>query len=336
MEDQRQRRQRLSIIASYWRRLEILNAISWPGPPSSGLGLALAPGRVDSYHGYHRPGPRADEGPPSRGRPAELGRDPGYPATGGGVAAAERAAATFGLAADPVVVGPRTELYLVWAMNLPNTLTLLRIFFVPLLVAALVQENVMFTIAGYTFTKEWLALAIFLAAAATDLLDGYLARRWSQVTTIGTLLDPIADKLLISAALISLVQVRVLPGWMAILIVAREFAVSGLRSIAAAEGYTIKASDLGKTKMLSQVVAVSCMLLSIRHRALRLPGMILMWGVVFFAVLSAVSYFRKFWRKVDESVKKRRRRELLQLERRRQRALLRQRKGSSASAPETL
>ena len=252
------------------------------------------------------------------------------------MAAAERAAAGFGLAADPVVAGPRTELYLVWAMNLPNTLTLLRIFFVPLLVAALVQENVMFTIAGYTFTKEWLALAIFLAAAATDLLDGYLARRWSQVTTIGTLLDPIADKLLISAALISLVQVRVLPGWMAILIVAREFAVSGLRSIAAAEGYTIKASDLGKTKMLSQVVAVSCMLLSIRHRALRLPGMILMWGVVFFAVLSAVSYFRKFWRKVDESVKKRRRRELLQLERRRQRALLRQRKGSSASAPETL
>lgn len=324
LEDQRRGRQRLSIIASYWRRLEILNAICWPGPASSGLGLALAPGRVDSYDGYH------PARPPSSAEIRVI-RDRWR-----GVAAAERAAAAFGLAADPVVAGPRTELYLVWAMNLPNTLTLLRIFFVPLLVAALVQENVMFTIAGYTFTKEWLALSIFLAAAATDLLDGYLARRWSQVTTIGTLLDPIADKLLISAALISLVQVRVLPGWMAILIVAREFAVSGLRSIAAAEGYTIKASDLGKTKMLSQVVAVSCMLLSIRHRALRLPGMILMWGVVFFAVLSAVSYFRKFWRKVDESVKKRRRRELLQLERRRQRALLRQRKGSSASAPETL
>ena len=110
-------------------------------------------------------------------------------------------------------------------------------------------------------TNEWLALAIFLVAAGTDLLDGYLARRWKQVTTVGTLLDPIADKLLISAALISLVQVRVLPGWMAILIIGREFAVSGLRQIAAAEGYTIKASDLGKTKMLSQVVAVSCMLL---------------------------------------------------------------------------
>ncbi len=88
----------------------------------------------------------------------------------------------------------------------------------------------------YLVTNEWLALAIFLTAAATDLLDGYLARRWRQVTTIGTLLDPIADKLLISAALISLVQVRVLPGWMAILIIGREFAVSGLRSIAAAGG----------------------------------------------------------------------------------------------------
>src|SRR6266478_4952501 len=172
-------------------------------------------------------------------------------------------------------------------MNLPNTLTILRIFFVPLLVAALVQENVAFRVGSITFTNEWLSLAIFLLAAGTDLLDGYLARRWKQVTTIGTLLDPIADKLLISAALISLVQVRVLPGWMAILIIGREFAVSGLRSIAAVEGYTIKASDLGKTKMFSQVVAISCMLLSLRHLWLRTPGLVLMWGVIFFAVLSA-------------------------------------------------
>src|SRR5260221_9872532 len=138
-------------------------------------------------------------------------------------------------------------------MNLPNSLTIARIFFVPLLVAALVEENVAIRVFGALVTNEWLALGIFLIAAITDLLDGYLARRWGQVTTIGTLLDPIADKLLISAALISLVQVRALPGWMAILIIGREFAVSGLRSIAAAEGYTIKASDLGKTKMFSQV-----------------------------------------------------------------------------------
>src|ERR1051326_2017656 len=142
-------------------------------------------------------------------------------------------------------------------MNLPNALTILRIFFVPLLVAALVQENVTLQFRAWTITNEWLSLAIFLVAAGTDLLDGYLARRWKQVTTIGTLLDPIADKLLVSAALISLVQVRALPGWMAILIVGREFAITGLRSIAAELGYTIRSSDLGKTKMFSQVVAIS-------------------------------------------------------------------------------
>src|SRR5580692_6507669 len=211
-------------------------------------------------------------------------------------------------------------------MNLPNTLTIVCIFFVPLLVAALVQERVGITIDGVHITNEWLALAIFLCAAATDLLDGYLARRWRQVTTIGTLLDPIADKMLVSAALISLVQVRVLPAWMAILIVGREFAVSGLRQIAAAEGYTIKANDLGKTKMVSQVVAVSCMLLAVKHPVLRTPGMALMWIVVVFAMLSAISYFRKFWRRVDERTKLGRRKELLALERKRQRMELRQRR----------
>ena len=216
-------------------------------------------------------------------------------------------------------------------MNIPNALTILRIFFVPLLVAALVQDNLGFMVRGYPITNEWLALAIFLSAALTDLLDGYLARRWRQVTTIGTLLDPIADKLLISAALISLVEVRVLPGWMAILIIGREFAVSGLRAIAAAERYTIKASDLGKTKMASQVAAVSCLLVSVRHPRMQRLGLWLMWAVIFFALLSAVSYFRKFWHKVDARVKKRRRRELLLLERKRQQDLMAQRglRGSS-------
>jgi CDP-diacylglycerol---glycerol-3-phosphate 3-phosphatidyltransferase len=132
--------------------------------------------------------------------------------------------------------------------------------------------------------------------------------------------------------------VRVLPGWMAILIIGREFAVSGLRQIAAAEGYTIKANDLGKTKMFSQVVAVSLMLLAVRHPALKLPGIIAMWIVVVFAMLSAVSYFRKFWRKVDIRTKLARRRELLSLERRRRRAVLRQRRsrGSSGLGGETI
>jgi CDP-diacylglycerol--glycerol-3-phosphate 3-phosphatidyltransferase len=211
-------------------------------------------------------------------------------------------------------------------MNFPNLLTLLRIFFVPLLVAALVKENWEIRFQQVLITNEFLALAIFLAAAATDLLDGYLARRWGQVTTVGTLLDPIADKLLISAALISLVGVREVPAWMVIIIVGREFAVTGLRSIAAAAGYTIEASELGKTKMLAQVIAVTLLLLGIHWKELRPWAMGWMWCVVVVAVLSAIGYFRKFWRKVDDRIKRRRRRELLRLEKARKRA--------AASAPE--
>lgn len=180
-------------------------------------------------------------------------------------------------------------------MNLPNALTLARIFFVPLLVAALVQKSV----------NEYLALGIFLAAALTDLLDGFLARRWGQITTVGTLLDPIADKLLVSAALISLVQVQVLPAWIAVLIIGREFAISGLRSIAAAEGYVIQANDLGKLKLLTQVLAISLMLAGMRHPQLQTIAMWSMWVVVGFSIASAAVYFRKFWTVLDERVKQR-------------------------------
>src|SRR6266481_4085426 len=203
-------------------------------------------------------------------------------------------------------------------MNGPNLLTLLRIFFVPLLVAALLGEDFSAPWMGqFRLSRNTFALLIFLAAAATDLLDGYLARRWGQITTVGTLLDPIADKLLISAALVSLVQIRLVPAWMVVLIIGREFAVSGLRSIAAAEGYTIQASDMGKTKMITQVVAISMILLSIRWPMLQGFAMLWMWGVVVFGMASAIEYFRKFWRKVDDSIKLRRRKELLQVERQR-------------------
>jgi CDP-diacylglycerol--glycerol-3-phosphate 3-phosphatidyltransferase len=207
-------------------------------------------------------------------------------------------------------------------MNIPNLLTLLRIFFVPLLVAALVQERFALSVGSLLVTHDRLALAIFLAAACTDLLDGYLARRWSQITTIGTLLDPIADKLLISAALIALVQVGAVEAWIVILIVGREFAVSGLRSIAAAAGYTIAASDLGKTKMVAQVAAVATLLVSLRDPEVTRAARVLIWGVMLFSLASAADYFRKFWRKVDVRVKKRRRRELLALERRRKLAAM--------------
>lgn len=200
-------------------------------------------------------------------------------------------------------------------MNLPNLLTILRIFFVPLLVVALVQGDF-----GLPIANEMVALVIFLMAAATDLLDGYLARRWKQVTTVGTLLDPIADKMLISAALISLVQVRMVPGWIAILIVGREFAVTGLRGIAAAEGFTIKASDLGKTKMVTQVIAISLMLVAIGNPEWYGGAMLWMYGVAVFGIASAIQYFVKFWNALDEKVKLRRRRELLHLEKKRKKA----------------
>lgn len=204
-------------------------------------------------------------------------------------------------------------------MNLPNTLTILRIFFVPFLVAVLVEQDLRIDWHGVLVANEFLALAIFLAAAATDLLDGYLARRWGQITTVGTLLDPIADKLLISAALVSLVQIRRVPAWMVVLIIGREFAVSGLRSIAAAEGYTIQASDLGKTKMITQVIAISMVLVSIRWEYLTGFAMLWMWGVVVFGIASAIEYFRKFWHRVDSSIKHRRRKELLRIERQQKR-----------------
>ena len=211
-------------------------------------------------------------------------------------------------------------------MNLPNTLTIARIFIVPLLVAVLVQERIILHWNGAVITNDVVALIIFWVAAATDLLDGYLARRWGQVTTIGTLLDPIADKLLVSAALISLVQVRVIPGWLVVLLVGREFAVSGLRSIAAVEGYTIKASELGKTKTFWQVLAISLLMISMHHAWVARWANLSLYVVVLFSIWSAVSYFAKFWRKIDIRTKQGRRQELLVAERERRRLLLKQRR----------
>ena len=213
-------------------------------------------------------------------------------------------------------------------MNIPNWLTIARIFFVPLLVAVMVQEKITLPWSGGEITSDILALAIFLIAATTDLLDGYLARRWKQVTTIGTLLDPIADKLLVSAALISLVQVGVIRGWLVVLLVGREFAVSGLRAIAAAEGYTISANELGKTKTFFQVVSVSLLMVSIHHPEMVYWADMSLYVVVFFSLASALSYFVKFWRKVDVSVKHRRRLELLQVDRQRRKIALAEKRGA--------
>lgn len=214
-------------------------------------------------------------------------------------------------------------------MNIPNSLTIARIFFVPILVAVLVQERLSFFWHGDLISNELIALLIFWIAAATDLLDGYLARRWKQVTTIGMLLDPIADKLLVSAALISLVQVGAVRGWLVVLLVGREFAVSGLRSIAAAEGYTISASELGKTKTFSQVVAISLLLISIHRPWVKQWATLSLYLVVLFSLWSAIAYFGRFWRRIDVATKHRRRAELLVAERQRRHAMIAERRAAA-------
>lgn len=175
--------------------------------------------------------------------------------------------------------------------NLPNSLTLLRIFLVPFLVVVLLTKF---------DGREFVGLAIFLVAAVTDFFDGWLARRRNQMTRMGALLDPIADKLLMSAAFISLVEIdpRHVPAWMVVIIIGREFAVSGLRSIAVQQGVTIAASPLGKGKMVSQVIAISLLILGYHLGQFRVVGKIALWAVVLFALASGVDYFIKFARAV--------------------------------------
>jgi CDP-diacylglycerol--glycerol-3-phosphate 3-phosphatidyltransferase len=175
-------------------------------------------------------------------------------------------------------------------MSLPNSLTLLRIFFVPLLVVLLLTNEQ---------NMELWAVAVFLAAALTDLFDGYFARRHGQVTRLGILLDPIADKLLTSSAFISLVALQLAPAWIVVIIIGREFAVSGLRSIASSEGFIIQASDLGKTKMVLEVIAIAVIALVPRFPELDILGKVLLWVVVWFALASAVQYFWVLWRKLE-------------------------------------
>ena len=181
-------------------------------------------------------------------------------------------------------------------MNLPISLTLLRIFFVPLVVVLLLTSG---------RNMDLWAVVVFLIAATTDLLDGYLARKRGQVTSLGILLDPIADKLLTSAAFISLVYLHLISAWMAVIIIGREFAVSGLRAIASAEGFSLEVSELGKTKMVFQVVAITVIILERRLPLLRLPGNVLLWMVVLFALASAGQYFISFWKRLDIRIKRR-------------------------------
>jgi CDP-diacylglycerol--glycerol-3-phosphate 3-phosphatidyltransferase len=192
-------------------------------------------------------------------------------------------------------------------MNLPNSLTILRIFFVPLLVVVLLTRQPNWEIGGLPIHFEVWGVLILLVAAATDAADGYFARKRGEVTTLGILLDPIADKLLISAAFISLVEMNLVRAWMVVIIIGREFIVTGLRNIALAEGLVIPATPLGKTKMVLQVLAGSVVIFGGIHAAWKPLGTALLWLVVLSAVGSAVHYFLVFWNQVDDRLKKRRR-----------------------------
>ena len=178
-------------------------------------------------------------------------------------------------------------------MNLPNSLTLVRMFLVPLLVVVLLTEFEGPRILGVS--RALLGAAIFGLASITDWLDGYLARRRRQVTWLGQVLDPIADKLLTSAAFVSLVQLNLAPAWMVALIIGREFAITALRSLAHARGITIPASQLGKIKMASQVTAILLLILGWGPMPWLAPvGQVALWVVMVAAVVSAVDYYRRF------------------------------------------
>lgn len=181
------------------------------------------------------------------------------------------------------------------AMNLPNSLTLARIFLVPVLVTVLLTEFEGRMVMG--LPVELVAGAIFGLASLTDWLDGYLARRRQQVTTLGQILDPLADKLLISATLVSLVQLNLAPAWMVAVIVGREIAVTGLRNLAYSRGLTMPASGLGKLKMAAQVTAILLLILGWeRLPALLWLGQAALWVVLITALVSAVDYYRDFQR----------------------------------------
>ncbi len=150
-----------------------------------------------------------------------------------------------------------------------------------------------------------IAAIIFLLASATDLLDGYIARKRGQVTTLGILLDPVADKLLISSVFISLVQLGLAPAWMVVIIIAGNLRSAGCATSLRIRGFTIDASELGKIKMAAQVAAITLLLLKTRYPFLDKVGKIALYVVVIFALWSAVGYFRTFWTKIDDRFKQR-------------------------------
>ncbi|RKD24295.1 CDP-diacylglycerol--glycerol-3-phosphate 3-phosphatidyltransferase [Ammoniphilus oxalaticus] len=183
-------------------------------------------------------------------------------------------------------------------MNLPNRITLARIFLVPVVMLFLLVrfDFGVVSVGEFKITySEIIATLIFIIAASTDGLDGYIARKKKMITNLGKFLDPLADKLLISAALISLVEMHRLDAWVAILIISREFAVTGLRLVAVAEGQVIAASNLGKLKTVIQIVAVcSLMINNFPFSYIGIPfSSIAVWLAVLITLFSGLDYFLK-------------------------------------------
>jgi CDP-diacylglycerol--glycerol-3-phosphate 3-phosphatidyltransferase len=180
-------------------------------------------------------------------------------------------------------------------MNLPNSLTITRIFLVPLLVVVLLTKFEGRQIFGVP--NEIVGAAIFGLASLTDWADGYLARRRKQITPLGQMIDPLADKLLTLAALISLVQLDLAPAWMVAVILGRDFAVTALRSLAYARGVAVPASPIGKIKMVAQVIAILALILAhgqMREFYLDRLGEAALWVAVLTSLVSAADYFRRF------------------------------------------
>ncbi|MTI79434.1 MAG: CDP-diacylglycerol--glycerol-3-phosphate 3-phosphatidyltransferase [Firmicutes bacterium] len=175
-------------------------------------------------------------------------------------------------------------------MNLPNRLTLARIFLVPIFLL-IVSIKLPY--------GDVLAALVFILAASTDGLDGYIARKNKLVTRFGKIMDPLADKLLVSAALISLVELQRLSAWVAVIIIGREFAVTGLRAIAASDGNVISASKLGKYKTVSQIVAIVAMFI---HQLPFYPqiGHAAMAVAIAFTIWSGYDYFAKNWQVIKK------------------------------------
>jgi len=177
-------------------------------------------------------------------------------------------------------------------VNLPNAITLGRIFLIPLLVVVLLTKFDGWQLFGVS--KEMLGAGIFAVASLTDWLDGYVARRRKQVTGLGQWMDPLADKLLVTAALVSLVYLELAPAWMVVVILGREMAVTVLRSIAHARGHALPASPIGKIKMVAQVAAILILILGQGNlRGFFVVGQVALWVATVAALVSAIDYARR-------------------------------------------